>query len=87
MGRVVVALQVVTQAQGEGLVVGIDVGRSVEAAQRLLVGGAVEALDGAAPRRVSRLAVDEPGAESALDHGQGVSGDKTSPVIQVEQVG
>ena len=72
MGRVVVALEVVAQAQGEGLVVGIDVRRPVEAAQRLVVGGAVETLDGAAPRRVSPLAVDEPGAESAFDHGQGV---------------
>ena len=64
VGRVIVVLQVVTQTQGQGLVVGIDLGGPVQGAQDLIVGGAVEALDDAVTLGVFRLAVDDPGTQS-----------------------
>ena len=86
VGCVVVAVEEVAKAKGQGAEIGIHVGGAVQGTQHLVLRGTVEALDGAAPCRVAGRAVDQPGAEPALDHGEGVGGDEAGTPVEVEQV-
>ena len=83
---VVVAVQEVAQAQRECLASGVHVGGAVEGTQHLIVSGAVEALDGAVALGIPGGAVDQQGAQAALDHGQGVVGDEARAFVQVVQI-
>ena len=65
---------------------GVHVGGAVEGTQHLIVSGAVEALDGAVALGIPGGAVDQQGAQSALDHGQGVLGDEARAFVQVVQI-
>ena len=83
---VVVAVQEVAQAQCECLAGGVHVGGAVEGTQRLVVSGAVEALDGAVALGIPAGAVDQQGVQTALDHRQGVLGDEARTLVQVVQI-
>ena len=74
------------QTQRQRTTVGVDLGGAVQRAQHLVLSGAVEALDRSAPRRVPRLAVDQPGTEPALDHGERVVRDEAGTTVEVQQI-
>ena len=86
MRGVVVARQEVAQPQRERRAGRVHVGGAVEGTQHLIMGGAVEALDGAVALRIPGGAVDQQGVQAALNHRRRVVGDEARPVVQKEQI-